>query len=114
MSNTPLDDGDDAERAADRQADAMKDRLREEAAAWRSARFDAPTRDIAPVAPVTPVARPAAAKSAASTAKAKAAARAAAAAPAPAVVEPKKPFGMKYDGVSNTDHMHYLFKRGAR
>ena len=111
MTNTPLEDGDDAERAANRQADAMKDRLREEAAAWRSARFDAPARDIAPVPPVAPVARSAAAKPA-STAKAKAAAAARAA--APAVVEPKKPFGMKYDGVSNADHMRYLFNRGAR
>jgi hypothetical protein len=105
MSTNPSDDMDDGEREADRQADAMKARLREDVASWSAERGEAPLRH-------EPKARVPAAKQASATPRVKKVKQAAQPLqPAEAV---KKPFSMSYDGVTTAEHIRYMMDRGAR
>lgn len=93
---------------ADRQADAMKDRLRKDVASWSAARSGTHARDAAessvPVPPPPPAPRPA------KRAKRPKPVSPDAGAPANAA---RKPFRMSYDGVTEADYISYIIERGA-
>lgn len=107
MSTTPTPDNDDTDetREADRQADAMKANLREDVASWSAARHEASARQVAELVPA-PV-KPAAVRP--SRAKPKVVAPVAQATP-----QPKKPFGMAYDGVTTAQHIQSMIDKGRR
>jgi len=110
MSTLPPSQDDSAERDADRQADAMKDRLRKDVASWSEARGEPSLRSAQQTD--TPSARQPPPPSVAGAKKAKAARTATpVAAPAPVGT---KPFKMSYDGGSTADYIQYMIKRGAR
>ena len=107
MSLLPINDGNDTERNADQEADAMKARLRKDVASWSAARSETSTRHEAELS--VSVAKPPSPRPAAQARKSKAAAPAA----KPAVTA-KKPFAMAYDGVTTAEHIKYMIANGAR
>jgi hypothetical protein len=118
MSNLPANEPFAPDGEADKQADAMRDQLRKDVAAWSSAKAEGPGLPSGEAAGTA--ARPPARQSAprvrrpAATAPGDPASRGTA--PRSASNEPanKKPFGMSYDGVSQSDYIDYIISRGAR
>lgn len=107
MSTTPIPSNDDTDDTGetDRQTDAMRANLREDVASWSAARHEASARQVAELvpAPVKPTAsRP-------SRAKPKVVAPVVDATP-----QPKKPFGMAYDGVTTAQHIQSMIDKGRR
>jgi hypothetical protein len=104
----PGNDETDPDRAAGKQADAMRDRLRQDVASWSAARSATYSRDAAdasvpvPAQPATP--QPAA------RAKRRKPVSPEAGSP---VNAPKKPFRMSYDGVTEAEYISYIIERGA-
>jgi hypothetical protein len=105
MSITPSDGMDDGEREADRQADAMRARLREDVASWSAERGEAPLRHEAKASVPE-------AKQASPTPRAKKVKQAVQ--PLQPSQTAKKPFSMSYDGVTTAQHIRYMMDRGAR
>lgn len=103
MSIVPPDQTDNSE--ADRQADAMSARLRQDVASWSADRGEAPLRHEAKTS--TPPAKQA--SPAARAKKIKPAAQ-----PLQQAQTAKKPFTMSYDGVTTAQHIRYMIDRGAR
>jgi len=120
MSNLPANEPFAPDGEADRRADAMQDQLRKDAAAWSSAKADGaglPSGEPAGTAarpPTRQSAPRASARRPAATTPGSAASRGAA--PRGTASEPakNKPFGMSYDGVSQSDYIDYIISRGAR
>lgn len=104
MSIARANDRDDPQGETDRQADAMRDRLRNDVASWSKARQDGAAG--LPVAPAVPGPKPASARPAASKARLPAASK-----PTEA---PSKPFRMSYSSSSADDYIEYMRDRGAR
>jgi len=107
MSSTPQTQ-DDAEREADRQADAMKAQLRKDVDSWSKARSESSPGRIAEASP--PVAGKPASQPAAKAKKASPRAPAA----KQQVDTPSKPFSMSYDGGTTAEYIQYMINRGAR
>jgi hypothetical protein len=100
----------------ERQAKAMRDELRKEAAAW-SAAHSATTRSAAPhsMAAERLAAAPGAARPARSaTPTVRQTPPAASAAGAKPVRKTNKPYRMSYDGVTTAEHIATMLARGAR
>ena len=102
MSGDPQTLDDDAEREADRRADAMKNQLRKDVDSWSKARSEASPGHI-PVAtkpassPVTRARKPRQP------------------APAASQADPRsKPYRMSYDGGTTAEYIQYMIDRGAR
>jgi len=108
MSLLPLNDENDMQRKADREADAMKAQLRKDVASWSAARNETSVRHEAERS--VPVAKQPSPRPAAQARKSKAAAPAA----AKPAAEAKKPFAMSYDGVTTAEHIKYMIANGAR
>jgi hypothetical protein len=99
--------GDDTERDADRQAEAMKAQLRKDVASWSNTRSEAsPERIAEPSAPVNQPASP------------RPVPRAKKSGATPAADKPEgsrsKPFSMSYGGETTGDYIRYMIDRGAR
>jgi len=97
--------------AGDEQADAMKQRMQDDVAAWTASKAESPARGI----PVRAAPRPngrVGAKTPSAVAPAKAKATPVAGAVDPAA--PRKPFAMKYDGMPAARYAAERFSRGAR
>jgi hypothetical protein len=108
MSMAPGNDDADPDREAGKEADAMKDRLRQDVASWSAARSATSGRDAAEATVRPAAARPRAAQPAA-RAKPQKPMAPDAAKPADAA---KKPFRMSYDGVTEADYISYIIERG--
>jgi len=107
MSQTPTSDANEPDGAAEIEADAMKDQLRQDVASWSASRTEAATRQAAELS-VSTVKQ-------ASPQPAKRVRRTTAAKPkAAAASDEKKPFSMSYDGVTQADYITYMITRGAR
>jgi hypothetical protein len=109
MSKTPTRETDHPDHEPDRQADAMKDQLRKDVALWSAARsgasvhkaneFNVPGAQVVRQPSQGPAKRVRRAKPILREAK-------------PSTL--RKPFGMSYDGVTQTDYIAYMLARGTR
>lgn len=107
MSMAPNDNENIRDGDVDSQSASLTDQLRKDVASWSAARSGRSARETAergvPVTrqPALPPVR-----------------RAPPSSPASPQVKPassgKKPFGMSYDGVTETDYITYMLARGAR
>jgi hypothetical protein len=107
MTITSADHQEQPDGEAERQADAMKAQLSKDVASWSASRSDGAARQEASLAP--PAAKPATPPPAR-----RAKPKAAAVPVPPAAPAGKKPFGMSYDGVTQTDYIAYMIARGVR
>jgi hypothetical protein len=121
MSNLPANEPFAPDGEADKQADAMRDQLRKDVAAWSSAKAEGPGLPSPGLASDSgTAARPPARQSAprarrpAAAVQGDAASRGTASRSAANEPAKKKPFGMSYDGVSQSDYIDYIISRGAR
>jgi hypothetical protein len=109
MTSPAQGDGDEGQREADRQTDAMKAQLRKDVDSWSKARNETSTALVAEAA--APVAKKPPASSTPTT-KAKKTAS-----PKPGASETgvsKRPFSMSYGGLSAADYIQYMLDRGLR
>jgi hypothetical protein len=107
MSSAPQTQDDDAERGADRQADAMTVQLRKDVDSWSRARRDSSPGYIAESS--LPVPRQPSSQPLTRSRKPNAA--------TPAVKQTgtrSKPVGMSYDGMTTSEYIQYMIDRGAR
>lgn len=107
MSSAPQTQDDDAERDAERQADAMKAQLRKDVDSWSRVRRESSPRCTAESS--VPVPRQPSSQKFARSSKPNAA--------TPAVDQAgarSKPRGMSYDGMTSSEYIQYMIDRGAR
>jgi hypothetical protein len=112
MSKAPTSETDHPAGLPDTQMDAMKDQLRKDAASWSAARTGGSVRQADDFGvPVVQLARQPSLQAAKRVRRTK---------PVPPDAkdlkdsDPKKPFRMSYDGVTQADYITYMLARGTR